>query len=243
MKGGGVVQDRVRFAPAFSVLEVELEAGEAVVAEKRALVCMDAGIAVRSIVGMAGIGLFARIGGIFGAFLRKLFGREGFFMNRYTAEREGKVVLAPAMLGEVVRKELLEGKALVISRSAYLASTGNLRLRTAWGGWRTLLGGEGVFLLRAEAGEGGGCVWLNAYGGVQEIRVERAMPYVLDTGHLCCFEGSLRFRPALLGGWRDWLFGGEGMIMNFSGEGSLYLQTHKMRSLVAWLKPYFSGEG
>jgi uncharacterized protein (AIM24 family) len=41
-----------------------------------------------------------------------------------------------------------------------------------------------------------------------------------------------------MGGIKQTLFSGEGLVMRFSGRGRIYLQTRHMPALAGWLGPY-----
>ena len=64
----------------------------------------------------------------------------------------------------------------------------------------------------------------NAFGGIRVVDVDGE--FIVDTGHIVAFESSLSFKVKTFGGgWKQFLFGGEGLICTFSGKGRLWLQT------------------
>ena len=61
---------------------------------------------------------------------------------------------------------------------------------------------------------------------------------VVDTGHVVAWEPSLSYTIGGMGGLKQTLFSGEGLVMRFSGHGRIYLQTRQMPALAGWLTPY-----
>ena len=76
-------------------------------------------------------------------------------------------------------------------------------------------------MLRAK---GTGPLAFNSFGGIKVIDVEDE--YVVDTGHIVAFQDSLQFKVSRFGGgWKAFLFGGEGLVCRFTGSGKLWIQT------------------
>jgi uncharacterized protein (AIM24 family) len=44
-----------------------------------------------------------------------------------------------------------------------------------------------------------------------------------------------------MGGLKQTLFSGEGLVMRFTGRGKIVLQTRQLPSLAGWLRPYLAG--
>ena len=63
----------------------------------------------------------------------------------------------------------------------------------------------------------------------------------VDTGHVVAFEPSLTYTISGLGGVKQTLFSGEGLVMRFQGRGKLFLQTRQLPSLAGWLTKYLVG--
>ncbi len=227
----------VLYKPSYALLRVNLAAGEQVVAEAGALVAMSPNIQVKTLLNpnpAANSGFFGRLFGFFAALLkallRKVFGGESFFVNRFEpAGGEGEVLLAPAVTGDIIHQRI-EGRNLIVQASSYLASSGDVQVKMKFGGLKGLFSGEGVFLL--EIG-GTGDVWLNAYGGIEEIRIDGS--YVVDTGHIVAFESSLDYRIKGVGGLKSTLISGEGLVMEFNGTGTLWIQTRNLPGFVNWV--------
>jgi len=84
--------------PSFSLVEVELEEGEAIKAEPGAMVHMSPTIKIET-----------KTGGIFKALKRSMLGGESIFINTFRAEEgKGNIGLAPAYMGDIAALEIRE---------------------------------------------------------------------------------------------------------------------------------------
>lgn len=210
----------IKHNPSYSLLDLELSSGESIQSEGGAMVYMSEGAKIETVLA----------GGFFTALVRKIFGGESMFYNVFTATGKSiKLGLAPDLAGDVTHVVLDDSK-LIIQKGSYLCSETGVSLKTRWGGLKSLIGGEGVFLL--EAG-GKGVVFLNSYGAIMEVDIDGE--YILDTGHMVAFEGTLNYEISKTGGWKSTLLSGEGFTMRFKGRGKLWVQTRVPKGLVNWL--------
>jgi len=231
---GFVVQHDIVHGPAFALLRVRLAPGEACDAEAGAMVTRSEGVgmAVR-LNASRKAGLLGRLGALFVAFVRRVVGGETFFITQFSAESGGEVTLAPTLAGAIGHRRL-DGERLLLQAGAYLASAGDVDLRLRWGGLRALLSREGLFFIEAS---GHGDLFFSSYGGIEPVPVKGS--YIVDTGHMVAFEGSLAFRiRAPGGGALGFLASGEGLVCEFSGEGTVYVQSRNVSALVSWITPY-----
>lgn len=208
--------------PSFSLVEVELEDGEAIKAEPGAMVHMSPNIEVET-----------KTGGVFKALKRSMLGGESIFVNTFRARGgKGSIGLAPPYMGDI---EALELKGTLYAQSgAFLASSENIDIDTKFGGAKTFFSREGIFLLKLS---GEGTVFISSFGGIykKELRNER---FIIDTGHLVAFTEGLDFKIKRVGGLKSTLLSGEGLVAEFHGTGTLYIQTRSIDSFVGWLIPF-----
>jgi uncharacterized protein (TIGR00266 family) len=214
------MRHRILSKPSYSLLEIELEDGEEVIAETGAMVYMK------------NIELKTEMkGGIFGGLKRSLLGGESFFINRFVARGEGLLGLAPPYNGDIVHISL-DGRIYAQS-GAFLASSPEIDLDTKWGGAKTFFAGEGIFLLKIE---GKGDVFLSSFGGIESIDVDGSLK--VDTGHIVAFEESLTFSVARAGGLKATLLSGEGLVAEFKGSGRVWIQTRSVGEYIGWLASF-----
>jgi uncharacterized protein (TIGR00266 family) len=220
------MQHRILDAPNFGLLELTLEAGEKVVAESGAMVAMGAAVSVET----------KMRGGLLAAAKRKLLGGESLFQNTFTAREAGqRVFLAPAVEGDLMVRELASGETFFLHSGNYLAHVGDgLVLDTKWGGVRSFFGGVGFFMLKVV---GPGTLFYGSYGAIHEVPVG-AGGYTCDTGHIVGFSDGLEYRVRPFAGFKGLFFSGEGLVCDFEGRGTLYVQTRKAPSLAGFLHPF-----
>jgi uncharacterized protein (TIGR00266 family) len=177
-------------------------------------------------------GVFGKIWGFMTAICRKLLGGETPFINDFHGPNGGEVVLAPALSGNIVHRRMSGAESLFVQTGSYLASTGTVDMRVRWGGLRSFFGGEGLVLLECK---GEGDLFVNSYGGVTEVPVDGS--FIVDSGHIVAFDGTLNFKVRTLGGLKSFLFSGEGLVCEFQGRGTVYVQSRNLSALVSWLTP------
>lgn len=209
--------------PSDALLTVTLGPGERIVAEAGALVSHTDGVTMET----------GARGGVFGS-LKRMFGGESFFVNTFVAgDREAEVALAPPLPGDIVQRELT-GETVYVTSGSYLAAGEGVEVDTKFGGARTFLGGEGLFLLRVS---GHGPLFLASYGAIEAVEVGESEPFTVDTGHVVAFE-DVAFDVRRVGGLKSTLFSGEGLVCEFTGEGTVWVQTRSVDALLAWIRSH-----
>lgn len=216
------MQTEIRHTPSFGSLFVTLGPEDSLLCQGGAMVSMSEGTEVET----------RMIGGFFRALLRRLFGGVSMFLNRFRNPTGGELVLAPRIPGDLVERTL-QGERLMVEAGSFLAAIGDVKLRPRFMGFRALFSGEGVTMLEVS---GDGTIFIPSYGGIVEHHVSGS--YVVDTGHVVAFEPTLDYKIRSVGGFKSLLFSGEGLVMEFHGEGKLYLQTRSLTETVSWIRPF-----
>lgn len=202
--------------PGAAVARAKLSKDDTLTAEVGAMVAMSAGLQVETTSAKRGSGSFLRG-------LKRMVAGENFFLNHFTAQANAQeVVIGPSLPGDV-HVHRIEGTALVVQGSSWLASTHGVQIDASWQGFSSaLFSGEGMFWVQCR---GQGDVLFNSFGAVYEVDVRDS--YVVDTGHIVAFEETLSFSISKAGSsWIGSFLGGEGLVCRFSGRGKLYCQTH-----------------
>ncbi|MHA1834992.1 MAG: TIGR00266 family protein [Candidatus Baldrarchaeia archaeon] len=212
-------------APAYSVLKINLKPDEFIVAEAGAMMAMEGNILVET----------KTAGGFAKALLRKFTVGESIFVNTFKAgEGGGTVWLAPSTPGDIVFIEL-KGNGIVVQDTSYLAHYGGVNYELKWKGLKGLLAEKNLVWLRLH-GDGG--VWVNSYGGIIEKKLGIGEELTVDTGHLVAFDDNLSFDIEKFGGWKSFIFGGEGLIVKLRGPGKVYMQTRVLPVLAEVLSRF-----
>ncbi|HEX2881814.1 MAG TPA: TIGR00266 family protein [Polyangiaceae bacterium] len=231
------MQTFIEHGPAFAWLRVQLAPGETIRAEAGAMVRRTSDVQMETRLN-AGFqpSVFRLIWAFLVALMRKVLGNETMFINDFSTTTAGEVVLAPTFSGNITQKSLTAGHSLFVQTGGYLASTGSVDMRLRFGGLRSFFGGEGLVLLECS---GQGDVFVNSYGGVVAVPVNGK--FIVDTGHIVAFDGSLDFRVRSVGGAKSFFFSGEGLVCEFNGQGTVYIQSRNVNALVGWLTPLLPG--
>jgi uncharacterized protein (TIGR00266 family) len=127
-------------------------------------------------------------------------------------------------------------RSLMVQASSYLASSGDVRVKTKFGGLKSLFSGEGAFWLIIS---GTGNLWVNCYGAIHEVDVQGA--YIVDTGHIVAFDDSLDYKIKGSGSLKSTLLSGEGLTCHFNGHGKLFIQSRNLGGMLHWITPRLSG--
>jgi uncharacterized protein (TIGR00266 family) len=224
------MQETLEFNPSYSMLTLALDAGEAVKAEPGAMVAQSG---VEMTTGMGGGGFFKNV-------MKSMVGGESFFLNTFTASGAGGwVSLAPSSPGDIAWFDLNPGQNLFIQGGSFLACTTNVETDTKFQGFKGLFSGESAFFIRAFSEAGAGRVYYNSFGAVKEMPIQAGQTITVDTGHVVAFTDNVQYQVGKVGGLKSLAFGGEGLVMHFSGEGSVWIQTRNMGALASSLSPFF----
>lgn len=207
--------------PSYTMATVSLETGESITAEAGAMVSHTETIDVATGRGDSG--------GLLSSVKRSVLGDESFFRNTFTAaDGPGEVSIAPYKPGDMDVFEVGDADVLIQS-GGYVAAGSDVEITTDVGGLDTLLGGEGLFFLKAT---GHGPLFLGSYGGLVKRDIPAGKRYTIDSGHLVAWEDTLEYTTRRVGGLKETLLSGEGLVMDFVGPGTVWMQTRDYESFV-----------
>lgn len=214
----------IRYKPSYSMLVVQLDAGESITAESGAMTYMSPNIDVktrmreRSLLGTLGL---------------KLLGRQSLFVNDYTAQfGDGEVGFVSAPVGDIEILEVTPNRGYIIQKAAYIASTENVDLDVQWQGFTKGLFGQGLFMIKVM---GKGLLFINTFGAIDKHVLEPGQKIVVDNFHLVAFSDTCQYKVAKFGGLKETILGGEGLVTEITGPGEVYIQTKNLREFVEWL--------
>jgi uncharacterized protein (TIGR00266 family) len=89
---------------------------------------------------------------------------------------------------------------------------------------------------------GTGDAFISSFGAIHEVKMT-GEPFTIDTGHMVAFTEGLDYTVKKVGGLKSTIFSGEGLVAEFRGTGTLYLQTRSMNSFISWLMPFLPKGG
>jgi len=218
------VKVNVQHRPSYALAVAELEPNEPIQVEAGSMVGVSADMTIET----------KAQGGILKSLARSMLGGESFFVNTYQAsDKGGRVLLAPALPGDIVVRPM-EGETLLVQSGSYVASSQGVDLSTSWGGAKTFFAREGLILLKVN---GTGTLVLSSYGAIEQMELGDGETFTVDTGHLVAFSDKLGFNVRRVGGLKSTLFSGEGLVVDLTGPGRFWLQTRSEDAFLTWLIP------
>ncbi len=206
---------------------VELDPGEAVVAEAGALMYMEADIEMETIFGDGSQKHDGFVGSLMGAGKRLLTGESLFmtvFLNRGGAKR--RCAFGAPYPGKIMPVHLSTlGGRLLAQKNAFLCAAKGVSVGIAFNKkiGAGFFGGEGFIMQDLE---GDGWAFLHAGGTLHERTLEVGETIRVDTGCIVAFQPSVDFDIKFVGGVKTALFGGEGLFFaTLRGPGTVWLQS------------------
>ena len=212
---------------------MHLRAGQTVYTETGALSWMQEGI--RMDTNMRG-----GLGGILG----RVFTGESLFVANFTAERDNAMIAFSAEFpGKIIPINLAQGQSIVAQRDSFLVAEKSVNMAVQFQRrFGAFFGGEGLLMQRFD---GPGTVFVALDGEVVEYTLGPGERLKVDTGHVALFEPSVEFSVELVKGFKNILFGGEGLLFaTLTGPGRVWLQSMPMSKLAGAIAQYLpSAEG
>jgi uncharacterized protein (TIGR00266 family) len=209
--------------PSYSLAVAKLTPNERIRAEAGAMVSMSSSVSIET----------KAEGGILKSLGRAVLGGESFFQNFFLASAQGgEVTLAPELPGDMMLIELKNSR-LMLQAGSYVASENGVEL-TAKVSVKAFMSTEGISMLEAS---GTGKLLVSSYGAIFERSIQTGEKYIVDTSHLVAFDASMGVTPKTVGGIKSTLFSGEGLVVELSGPGTIYMQTRSPKALIDWIIP------
>ena len=199
------------------IVEIELDPKEGVRAEAGAMMYMTEGIRMDTGTG----------GGIFSGFKRMLTG-ESFFITTFVHDGYGKghVAFGAPYPGKIIPLHLDKlGGEFLVQKDGFLCAANGIDIDIAFTKrlGAGFFGGEGFILQKLR---GNGLAFVHAGGTIVEKDLRAGETLRLDTGCLVAFSPTVDYDIQFIGGFKNALFGGEGMFLAvLRGPGKVYLQS------------------
>ncbi|HEX2993515.1 MAG TPA: TIGR00266 family protein [Anaerolineales bacterium] len=217
------MQIEIMHRPSYSLAVATLTPNERIRAEAGAMVSMSSSVAIET----------KAEGGILKSLGRAVLGGESFFQNFFVASAQGgEITLAPELPGDMMLIEL-KGNKLMLQSGSYVASENGVEI-TAKISMKAFMSAEGISMLEAT---GSGKLLVSSYGAIFERTIGSGEKYIVDTTHLVAFDGTMNVTPKTVGGIKSTLFSGEGLVVEMTGPGTIYMQTRSPKALIDWIIP------
>ena len=207
------------------LIEFTLSQGEKITAEAAAMVFMKGDILTETKM---------RKGGFLKSLKAAAFGGESFFVNEFIAQEDGCVLgLTGNMLGDI--EVIAVEEEFIVQSGAFVGSSGNLTLDTKWQGFTKGIFGSNLFMLKTI---GSGDMFVNAWGGIIKKELQSGEKMILDNYQLVALSATADYRVTKHGNLKTTLFGGDALVIQIIGPGTVYLQTKNIMEFARDLVPY-----
>jgi uncharacterized protein (TIGR00266 family) len=208
-------------------VEVELDPGEAAIAEAGVMMYMTQGIQLETIFGDGSKQATGVFDALLGAGKRILTG-ESLFMTVFTNGGQGKqrVAFGAPYPGKIIAMDLKSlGGHLVCQKDSFLCAARGVSIGIAF--QRKigvgLFGGEGFIMQKVE---GDGLCFVHAGGTIHHVDLGPGETLRVDTGCLVALQPSVNYDIQFVGRIKTALFGGEGIFFaTLTGPGRVWLQS------------------
>lgn len=210
------------------LVEVELDPGEGVRAEAGTMTYMEDDIQMQTDTG----------GGMFKGF-KRMFTGESFFITTFLNQGNIKrrVAFAAPYPGKIVPFDLdVFGGQVLCQKDSFLCAAQGTEIEVAFTKklGAGVFGGEGFILQRLV---GDGMVFVHAGGTVIRKDLQPGETLRVDTGCIVAFQTSVTYDIQFIGGFKNALFGGEGLFLaTLTGPGTVFLQSLPFSRLVDRIK-------
>jgi uncharacterized protein (TIGR00266 family) len=208
-------------------VEIELDPGEAAVAEAGGMMYMDAAIEMETIFGDGSQQKSGFMGALVGAGKRLITGESLFmtvFLNKGAAKQ--RVAFAAPYPGRIIPVHLAEiGGEIICQKDSFLVAAKGVSIGIAFQKRLGvgLFGGEGFIMERLQ---GDGLAFMNAGGMVVERTLAAGETVRVDTGCIVGFQPTVDYDIQMVRGVKSMLFGGEGLFFaTLRGPGRVWLQS------------------
>ena len=179
-------------------------------------------------------------GGLFAGLKRAMAGG-GLFITEFTAEDAAHIAFAPRFPGQIVAEDLSAGQTLICRKETFLCAQKSVMLDIAFQQrfGAGVFGGDGFILQRVS---GPGTAFLDLSGEVVVKTLAPGERLIVHAGHIGMFEPSVQFDIRLMRGFRNILFGGEGLFLaTLTGPGRVWLQSMPIMNLAEEIGRYLPG--
>jgi uncharacterized protein (TIGR00266 family) len=213
-------------------LAVDLAAGERLFSQTNCMAWMSDSILMNTHTG----------GGLFAGLARSLSGGT-LFITEFTAQAKGHIAFAPRFPGTIIARTLAAHQSLICRKETFLCAEKSVTLEIAWQQriGAGFFGGAGFILQKVT---GPGVVWLDLSGELVERDLAPGERLLVHAGHVGVQEPTVQFDIQLIRGFRNMLFGGEGLFLaTLTGPGHIWLQSMPIMNLAEEIAHYLPGLG
>lgn len=224
-------------------LHVSLSKGEKIFCESGAMVMMESTLDLKG----------KMTGGLGSALMRTLANGESFFQQHIEAVRgDGDCLLSPTTPGDMQVIDVGEFQ-YILNDGAFVASTSEVQLKTKTQSIGNALFAKsgGLFVMETA---GRGQVAVSGFGSIFKLDITPDKDVIIDNAHVVCWDSKLNYEISVttassggaggfLGNMINSVTSGEGVVLKFSGSGSILICSRNRDSFAQWLKKMINDNG
>ncbi|WP_422745606.1 AIM24 family protein [Mycobacterium sp. WMMD1722] len=215
------------------ILEITLDAGEAIVSEGGDVSWYTPGFALETSTRFGSGGKRGFMSG-----LKRMLGGANLFLTQYTAQAPGRMLALSTNLPGVIKEVRIDSAdSYMVQSGAYMASTPDVEvsvgLQQKLGAG--VFGGAGVVFQKLS---GQGVAWVQVAGELVEYELRPGESFLVHPGHLAMFGGDMALNFASVKGVKNKFFGDSLFMAELHGPGRIWLQSMTVAKLAAAIQPY-----
>jgi len=215
------------------ILELKLDAGEAIVTEGGDVSWFSPGFAIET---STRFGAGAKRGFLSG--LKRMLGGADLFLTQYTAQSNDRLLALSTNLPGVVKEVRIDGAdTYMVQTGAYMASTPDVEvsvgLQQKLGAG--IFGGAGLVFQKLS---GNGTAWVQVAGELVEYELRQGESFLVHPGHLAMFRAEMKLTFASVKGVKNKMFGDSLFMAEIHGPGRFWLQSMTVAKLASAIEPY-----
>ena len=177
-----------------------------------------------------------------GGFLKGLarsFSGDSIFMATYKANKYNEnITFASSVPGEIKPLMIDSEHEYIAQKGSFLCAEEGVHLKSVFtkSFFSGLAGGEGFVLQELS---GSGTAFLELDGSLKEIALAPGEKIKVDSGNVAFFEKSVSYSIETVKGFKNMLFGGEGLFLTvLEGPGTVWLQTMSISELASRIRRF-----
>ncbi|MEB3227015.1 MAG: TIGR00266 family protein [Synechocystis sp.] len=213
---------KIRYGPAYSVLNVTLKPQERFYAALGTLVNIDEGLTLKRSFGAGFLDSLARF----------CLGKDNLMLNVIHNPTDDPLsfTLSKTFPGDITRLNVTK-HGLVIRPHSHIAHTSGVQMGVHWLGFSSWLAGQGLIGLKLS---GRGRVFLGSYGSLVQSQCNPR--FMIEHQHLLAFSPKLSLKVNFPKGVIGDPQAGNGLCSQLTGSGSVYWQTRSLSSLGRYIR-------
>ena len=225
-------------------LHVSLRQGEKIYCESDAMVMMESTLDLKG----------KMTGGVMGSIMRRMANGESFFQQHITAVRgAGDCLLSPTLPGAVQIVDV-GARQYLLNDGTFVAASDGVEMKTRTQSIsNALFAQSGGFFIMETTGQGQ--IAVSGFGSMFKLDVSPGKDVVIDNSHVVCWDKSLSYEVSVTtsggGGGLGGMIGnlvnsvtsGEGIVLRFTGTGSVHVCSRNRDAFLAWVAKGKGGHG